>query len=430
MKSIEHIRVEHGEDAGKQFTIPPEGARVGRSSKNDIVLVDPLLSRHHCRIFFKDDGLWVADLGSANETLLNNKPIVEAPIYSGNHIHIGDSVLCVVNDGRITIPSTPSDHPVNLGLSGNATPQKPSKQFGIGTLLTALCIVIAVAATAYMLKVLNRPAPTPAPIAISVVEVDMTLAVHYEKIEASNGNIFYYRLTITPEGILSIDIDDLENNRTVRESKQVQPDLLEGLAETLSQSGFLDLKETYPGVNPNALEQSTISITIGKDTHQVRVTNCIEPDIFTMVRDKLEDFGHVELGFWAIQFSTEKLITMANDTYLLGKKLYAERLIALGNLAAAIKSFKEAAWYLETVEEKPPFYGDILVSQRQCEEDLIQRYEEQNFQAERAIRLREWETAAEELRTLLELIPNREDSRHAEARNKLIEVDAQLESLK
>ena len=85
---------------------------------------------------------------------------------------------------------------------------------------------------------------------------------------------------------------------------------------------------------------------------------------------------------------------------------------------------------METVEEKPDFYPDILASRTTCQEDLTKRYEEQNFQAERAIRLREWATAAAELRILMELIPDREDARHIEARKKLVEVDARLESLK
>ena len=99
-------------------------------------------------------------------------------------------------------------------------------------------------------------------------------------------------------------------------------------------------------------------------------------------------------------------------------------LIALGNLSAAIKSFKEAEWYLETVDEKPDFYADILASRRVCVDELKQSYEEHNFQTERAIRLRDWNSAAEELKILLELIPDREDPRNKDARKKLIEVDA------
>jgi pSer/pThr/pTyr-binding forkhead associated (FHA) protein len=44
-----HLMVVRGDDTGKAITVPAAGARLGRSSKNDIVLADPSLSRHHCR---------------------------------------------------------------------------------------------------------------------------------------------------------------------------------------------------------------------------------------------------------------------------------------------------------------------------------------------------------------------------------------------
>ena len=46
------------------------------------------------------------------------------------------------------------------------------------------------------------------------------------------------------------------------------------------------------------------------------------------------------------------------------------------------------------------------------------------------MRLREWTAAAEELRALLDIIPDREDTRHIETRKKLVEVEARVELLK
>jgi len=421
-----HIFVEEGGSIGEKITIPEGGARLGRSSKNDISLLDPLLSRHHCRIFFKDGGLWVTDLGSANETLLNGVRIDESPVYRGNRITIGDTVLKVVDDGRPqTTAETTANH-IDLGLSPASTLKSGShaKKIGFGPLLTILFIVTAVGIAGFILKNINSSPSQDTAITIKAPKEDTTLTVDYEKVEASAENIFYYHLSITPKGVLSITIDDLENNRSVREEKKVDPELIKDLTEFLNQSGFMELRSTYEGVNPKIMEQRSIAITIGNHAGHTTVLNRVEPDVFTVVREKLEDFGQVELGIWAIQFSTEKLTEMSNDAYLLGKKLYAERLIALGNLSAAIKSFKEAEWYLETVEEKPDFYSDILASRRVCLDELKQSYEEHNFQTERAIRLRDWNAAAEELKILLELIPDREDQRNKEARKKLIEVDA------
>jgi len=434
MKDSYHILVEAGESAGDKLTIPPEGARIGRSSKNDISLVDPLLSRHHCRVFFRDGGLWITDLGSANETLLDGIKVGESAIYRDNRITIGDTIMKVVNDGRPATSVPSDDSLVDLGL--NSKPfyskgdTKKPKQIGLGGLLMTLFIVVAIAITGLILKSMNCATPQKTSSIVVEPKMDMTLTVDYEKVEATNNNIFYYHLKITPAGVISIAIDDLQNNRSVRKEKKITLDLIEGLTEFLDQTGFFNLNESYEGVNPQILEQHTIAITIGSKTKQSTVINRVHPDIFSIVREKLEDFGRVELGLWAIEFSTEKLVEMSNNSYLLGKKLYAERLIARGNLAAAISSLKEAEWYLETVEKKPDFYADILNSRRTCISDLDQQYEDHNFQTERAIRLREWNTAASELRILLELIPDREDVRHKDARKKLVEVDARLESIK
>jgi len=117
-----HLVVESGADAGKEITIPANGARLGRSSKNDIALVDPKLSRHHCRLYLKEgDGLWIADLGSANETLVNGSPVTEAPLRKGNRVLVGDTILLVKDDGR------PGGE-VDLGLGGELLTPPPQER--------------------------------------------------------------------------------------------------------------------------------------------------------------------------------------------------------------------------------------------------------------------------------------------------------------
>lgn len=50
--------------------------RIGRDEKNDIVLADdPLVSRRHAVIEFKDGLYRITDLGSTNQTYLNNRPL-------------------------------------------------------------------------------------------------------------------------------------------------------------------------------------------------------------------------------------------------------------------------------------------------------------------------------------------------------------------
>ena len=125
----------------------------------------------------------------------------------------------------------------------------------------------------------------------------------------------------------------------------------------------------------------------------------------------VETFGKNELGIWAIQFSREKLVALASESFTRARNRFDERGIAYGNTAEAIRRFKEALFYLQTIDPKPDFHGELVSLLAQAEDELGRRYEEQRFLADRALNLKEWSAAARELRILRELIPDRSDPR-------------------
>lgn len=437
MTQTVHLIVERGHDKGKSITVPPEGARLGRSSRNDIVLIDPLLSRHHSRLFFKTGaGLWITDLGSANETLVNGRPIQETRINVGDLVSVGDTTMKVLSDAMPGAqPSTPtpvispsksdSSTPVNLGLADK--PARSRKKLAAGPLLLVAALVCALALAAWIPKLLKK-AEDIGPVVPSEANEELSFEVDYEKIDAGTDNIFTYRLAITSDNLLTVRIDDLENGRHVRKEKHLNRDYIESLARTCVDLGFFELSPEYRGIAPdNLLERWDLTITINKRTRRVMVENRVPPEIFAEVRDAIEECGRNELGLWAIQFSREKLIAMATEASLLGRKLYEEREIRYGNLASAIKSLSEAEWYLETVDPKPDFYADTLSWQEKCRSELKQRHVEQNFQAERAIKLVDWPEAVRNLQILCEMIPDRSDPRNKDARKKLIFAQKHLD---
>jgi len=192
-------------------------------------------------------------------------------------------------------------------------------------------------------------------------------------------------------------------------------------------AGFFSLSDEYQGVQPDVLEQWDMSITVGRRAHRVRVVNRVEPEGFAVVREKIELAGKNELGLWAMESSPEKLVQMSKEAYLLGKKCYDEREIKYGNLAMALKSLVEADSYLETVDPKPDFYGDVVASITDCKKLLQDKYSDQNFRVERAMKLGDWEESAKELRILLEMIPDGNDQRNQDARKKLLDVEKHME---
>src|SRR6185295_376865 len=69
-----------------------EPTLIGRESA-DIVLDVSAVSRRHAEIVYERGGYAIRDLDSRNGTLVDGRPIREAPIEEGSEIRIGDAVL-------------------------------------------------------------------------------------------------------------------------------------------------------------------------------------------------------------------------------------------------------------------------------------------------------------------------------------------------
>ena len=102
MDEVVHLEVKAGPEAGRQITIPPEGARLGRSKRNEICVDDDRLSRHHSRFYFKEGRLYVQDLDSANETLVNDRPVQDVRLALNDIVSVGSTTLKVLHDGERT----------------------------------------------------------------------------------------------------------------------------------------------------------------------------------------------------------------------------------------------------------------------------------------------------------------------------------------
>jgi signal transduction histidine kinase len=82
-----------GPDEGKQFDLTDGPVGVGREASNAIRLVDTEVSRRHAEIRQVEGGYELVDKGSANGTFVNNQPVKETLLRSGDHIQVGQSIL-------------------------------------------------------------------------------------------------------------------------------------------------------------------------------------------------------------------------------------------------------------------------------------------------------------------------------------------------
>ncbi len=89
------LEIRKGQDQ-RDFVLPDAPVTIGRATDNQLVLSDPLVSRHHARLEWNAGALLLTDLGSSNATRLGDtqiEPRVGHVLKDGDVIHIGDFTL-------------------------------------------------------------------------------------------------------------------------------------------------------------------------------------------------------------------------------------------------------------------------------------------------------------------------------------------------
>lgn len=451
------LTITSGELSGKRFAVPKEGLRLGRSSSNDIHIPDEELSRNHCLFEQREpDGITVIDLASANGTYVNGVALgAEArELVAGDLVEVGSTAIRVVGEGapvpaaapKATMKAaTPANGPVDLGLgaaadapaaSGSGSGSAPAKRRSpIANILWAVVVLVIGTAIAVVLLFPQAKEPARAPRQLTAAAVRSSLvSLSYEKVEADAARIFRYQMTIDQNGELRVVYDDVPGeNRHVDKKGQLSPKALERIHEIFQAQGWNELDKEYTGQSAsgeNALRSWRIRTVIGTEVREVLVENTVEPEAFATVRDALEAFSQNELGIWALQYSREKLIELSAESARVADLKWDERDVEYGNLSAAVKAYKEAIFYLDTVNPKPEGYPALKERLTKAEAELSQRYKDQRFLADKAINLGDWETAKTELRTLCDMVPEKDDARHAEANAKLVDVENRIKRAK
>jgi hypothetical protein len=76
-----------------QFDLGGALISIGRASDNDVIVDDPLVSRHHCQLKLQHGAYGFADLGSRNGSWVNGEPVTEVALGPGDLIRIGSTEI-------------------------------------------------------------------------------------------------------------------------------------------------------------------------------------------------------------------------------------------------------------------------------------------------------------------------------------------------
>lgn len=99
---------------GDQFT-------VGRDDQNNLVLDRTNVSKHHLRLFRRDGGIELVDLGSTNGTYLNGRKLrTPMPVRRSDRIYVGDYILMLEGDDPAIRPKRIAEIDIR-GADGSLT---------------------------------------------------------------------------------------------------------------------------------------------------------------------------------------------------------------------------------------------------------------------------------------------------------------------
>lgn len=124
------IDVISGANEGLSQQFSQQSIRIGRQTGNDLNLNDNRVSSQHCVISVEGGNVYITDLQSSNGTFVSGRRVTaKAPIFPGDQIQIGDTVLgCSFLQQQATPPpqvQQPQYAPQQQTPPQMQTPQQP-----------------------------------------------------------------------------------------------------------------------------------------------------------------------------------------------------------------------------------------------------------------------------------------------------------------
>ncbi len=400
------FRIVAGPQYGKTFSVDEKGALIGRSENCDVIILDPSLSRHHCRIFLRDGLLWVADLKSANCTEVDGARVQEAPLWKNRRISIGDTTILVESDGGVPSPNR------------SATYQR------FITPLTVICCTIAIALAAYAFFLWIPPTPseqdTATPTAQEWAEHTIIpyLGLDYYRIQADTNTIHTMHFQILPPDVATIRIEDLATNRDMHRSVPISRYQIEILSRNFAESGFFSLaSEDNMDTSPSEIR---IQAFVNNRQHIVRNPVGGGSASFRNLAAQIETTAATLFGNWIHDFSDQNLMRLAQQKLAKAQEdADVTQSSRHDHLYTAVQDLEYAAWLVRSIRPSPDIATDIARTRDQYRRDLDAHIQDIFAEADRAAQRNDTEAETELLRLILARLPDDRDLRYRTASDRL-----------
>lgn len=137
-----YLTVQRGPNAGNSYPVHGATVTIGRLPDNQIMVDDPMVSRHHARLTWRGNGYSVEDLGSANGTWVNGRRISQpTSLGPGDTLGLSQDIALGLTAPRqggaatYIVPERPATRSAPRGLI-----------FGLGGLVVVLAAAAVIAA--------------------------------------------------------------------------------------------------------------------------------------------------------------------------------------------------------------------------------------------------------------------------------------------
>jgi pSer/pThr/pTyr-binding forkhead associated (FHA) protein/tetratricopeptide (TPR) repeat protein len=92
------LMIAAGDGETRAVPIDRDKLVLGRSAEADVQLNDPLISRRHCVIERREEGMFARNVSATNPLLINGDPQTECRLYSGDRIRVGTYSIVFVSN--------------------------------------------------------------------------------------------------------------------------------------------------------------------------------------------------------------------------------------------------------------------------------------------------------------------------------------------
>lgn len=466
-----HFIIEEGPERGREIVVPPDGARIGRAVENDISIADAAMSRFQCRVYFRDGFLHVMDLGSTNETLVNDQSVSDQALRHGDQLWIGDTLLRVVKDGMgenrppkksalnaeapspivfqpdaeapppAPLPSpeppppvlpTPdtllSDHGLDLGLgkTREGTSEEhdtpPPAKNNVLLMIPVTVLVVFLGGLVYL-----RMTPQASGNRVAAVS-ERTMAVNLERVRSGEGNIYRFAVRIQPDGSVYAEVHDLLNEHQIIREHQATRESFDRLTQQVldREEGFSRLRQEYEGMAVDVHEATEITLLTGAEIRTVRVSNHVEPPAFEGMREQITAWVENELSLDNLSRSPQELRELADRAWQNAQRLYNERDVKNENLWQATQQLRELIWLVDTLEPKPGYYREALEWRDQWRNELELRVRNMRFEAAREYQVGNLNRALDIYRRILATFPEQSSTLYQQTFTNIIQLEQEL----